>query len=404
MNDCRVSVIVPVYNCAGYLRQCFDPVLRQTLAPIELILVDDASTDGSRAIIDEYAARDARVRVVSLERNSGLPAARNAGIAVAGGDYVIFLDADDYWCRDDMLAYLVAAADEARADLVSFGFCRVDDAGNRSHVNVDSPRLFELPREGGWRLKYNVWAKIIARRLLEAPALRFDPTLTMGEDAPFSVALYCRAERLLVVGETFYCYRVNPTGITGSSWNRSKLFSTVRWFEGAIRVMRASPLGRQRPEKLQSIALERFRMLFTKLGPIALGTLTAPDQQVFFERWAACLQCLEPETLERYTRSNPAAGAYRELLWLLRSGEIGRLAAFFNGQEYRRAVAPTPSEVRLGMEQARRLGGDLLKRDEPVIHCDFGGGVVLALPRDLAHRLAHQFIANRNPEITLKLN
>ena len=91
----KVSVIVPVYNAEKYLQECVDSILRQTLADLELILVDDGSTDSSPAICDRYAEQDARVQVIR-QANAGLSAARNRGIEVAAGEWVAFVDSDDF--------------------------------------------------------------------------------------------------------------------------------------------------------------------------------------------------------------------------------------------------------------------------------------------------------------------
>ena len=91
----KVSVIVPVYNAEKYLQECVDSILRQTLADLELILVDDGSTDSSPAICDRYAEQDARVKVIR-QANAGLSAARNRGIEVAAGEWVAFVDSDDF--------------------------------------------------------------------------------------------------------------------------------------------------------------------------------------------------------------------------------------------------------------------------------------------------------------------
>lgn len=91
----KVSIVIPVYNVESYLRQCIDSVLNQSYQNLELVLVDDGSKDSSPAICDEYAAKDSRVVVVH-KANGGAAAARNDGIRKATGDYVTFLDSDDY--------------------------------------------------------------------------------------------------------------------------------------------------------------------------------------------------------------------------------------------------------------------------------------------------------------------
>ncbi|MET9871327.1 glycosyltransferase family 2 protein, partial [Streptomyces sp. NPDC006386] len=110
----RFSIIVPVYKVQGFLRECLDSVLGQSYGDFEVIAVDDRSPDGSGAILDEYAARDARVRVLHLPENVGLGRARNAGLAEAAGDYVLFLDSDDHYTPGLLAA--VAARLETTGD------------------------------------------------------------------------------------------------------------------------------------------------------------------------------------------------------------------------------------------------------------------------------------------------
>jgi len=115
----KVSVIIPVYNQEKYLRQCMDSVVAQTLRDIEIICVDDGSTDASLAILKEYEKSDSRVSVIT-QQNSGAGAARNRGLDVARGSYLSFLDSDDYF-EPDMLETAYAAAEMEKADMTVFG-------------------------------------------------------------------------------------------------------------------------------------------------------------------------------------------------------------------------------------------------------------------------------------------
>ena len=115
----RFSVVIPVYNAAAYLRQCLDSVVSQSFHETEVVCVDDGSTDGSAAILDEYAARYSRFRVVRQE-NRGTHVARKNGVAAAAGEWCLFLDPDD-WLEPDALARLSAVAARTRADIVSYG-------------------------------------------------------------------------------------------------------------------------------------------------------------------------------------------------------------------------------------------------------------------------------------------
>lgn len=119
MNSPAVSVIIPVYNVEDYLRECLDSVIRQTEKNIEIICVDDGSTDSSPAILQEYAQKDSRISIVT-KTNGGLSSARNAGLAAAGGEYIYFLDSDDY-ILDDALEILLKNARKDKVDILFFG-------------------------------------------------------------------------------------------------------------------------------------------------------------------------------------------------------------------------------------------------------------------------------------------
>ncbi len=114
----EISVIVPVYNTEDYLRQCLDSLSAQTMENIEIIVVDDGSTDRSPKICDEYAEKDPRMIVIHRE-NGGLSAARNSGLDIAQGEYVLFVDSDD-WVEPDFCKVPLDAARQTGADLVIF--------------------------------------------------------------------------------------------------------------------------------------------------------------------------------------------------------------------------------------------------------------------------------------------
>ena len=115
MNINQISVVVPVYKVEPYLRKCLDSIVNQTYRDLEIILIDDGSPDNCGRICDEYAERDARIRVVHQE-NSGLSAARNAGLKLVSGSYIGFVDSDD-WIEPDMYSYLLGNALEYQADI-----------------------------------------------------------------------------------------------------------------------------------------------------------------------------------------------------------------------------------------------------------------------------------------------
>jgi len=131
----RVSVIMPAYNAASSIARSVDSVLAQTHRDLELIIVDDASTDGTTALIERYANRDARVRPLLQARNAGVAAARNAGIAAASGAYIAFLDSDDWW-HPRKLELSLAQMQSAGARVSYSAYQRISEDGRvLSHVN-----------------------------------------------------------------------------------------------------------------------------------------------------------------------------------------------------------------------------------------------------------------------------
>lgn len=203
-----VSVIIPVYNAEKYLRECLDSVVNQTLRDIEIICVDDGSTDSSPAVLAEYAARDSRVRVLTQE-NSGVGPARNAGIRAARGEFVAFLDPDDLLPDASVYEALYFYAKENRVRVCGGGVCSLANDGKRYFpdaswgANVDQA----FPREGfmrfaDWQFDYGFYRYIFERRLLLDDEIFF-PHYIRYQDPPFCA-------RALEAAGTFYALR-RPT-------------------------------------------------------------------------------------------------------------------------------------------------------------------------------------------------
>lgn len=211
-----VSVVIPVYNIEAHLRQCLDSVRAQTLEEIEVICVDDGSTDQSPAILADYARRDPRFRVIT-QANAGPGAARNTGMAQADGEYLIFLDSDD-WFEPDFLETMVDLARKTRADVT---ICRA--------VEFDAATGRELPSE--WMLKdqylpgetfapeevaehlfqftYGMpWDKLYRRGYVVQSGIEFPP-LANSEDLAFVFPTLLSAGRIAVTQRVLIHHRVN---------------------------------------------------------------------------------------------------------------------------------------------------------------------------------------------------
>ena len=187
-----VSVIVPVYNIAAELPRCVESVLAQTWDALEVILVDDGSTDGSGSLCDSFARQDPRVRVIH-QRNAGVSAARNAGVSRATGEYLAFVDSDDY-VEPELYEKMVWLMGERQLDIGAFGWF-INDTPAQAFSRAEAAEL-SVPEtvanviaDGSDNLFIGaVWNKLYRRGTMQ-PLLRFDPALIMGED--MLVTLQC---------------------------------------------------------------------------------------------------------------------------------------------------------------------------------------------------------------------
>lgn len=205
----RGSVIVPVFNDASWLRDCLDSVSNQTLRDIEIVCVDDGSTDGSAAILAEYAAKDKRLKIVTQE-NRGQGAARNCGLEIAHGEYVYFMDADDELAADDALERLVALADAERLDALFFDADTRVDAGIDVLPSVVRAEDYIRRHDYSWvfsgcelferfltNREYTVspCLVLLRRKFLERCGIRFPDKRIFYEDNIFMTRVMLAAER-----------------------------------------------------------------------------------------------------------------------------------------------------------------------------------------------------------------
>ena len=210
----RVSVIIPVYNVAPYLRQCLDSVVNQTLRDIEIICVDDGSTDGSAAILAEYAAKDPRVKVLTREHtNAG--AARNAGMAVATGEYLGFVDSDD-WCDLTLFEKAYAKVKTDDAEVVEWRFNQYDVRTKKTCAprvfpaavtNVKTPFNAEALGDDVFApIAFAPWCRLVRRAFAVRAGLSFQE-LARTNDVYFCCLVRALAPRQTIMDEVLYTYR-----------------------------------------------------------------------------------------------------------------------------------------------------------------------------------------------------
>lgn len=217
-----LSVIVPVYKVEQYLDRCVESIVRQTYHNLEIILVDDGSPDRCPELCDQWAKRDARIRVIHKE-NGGLSDARNAGIQAASGEYLAFVDSDDYIERE-MYETMLAAMGRTDSGIACCGRYVVKGNEKTSMHGMAQETVFsskDAIRELllGGAVEESACDKVYRTELFEG--LRF-PVGEINEDIVIMPALLDRAERVVHVGKSFYYYWQNSSSITRSAYSLNK--------------------------------------------------------------------------------------------------------------------------------------------------------------------------------------
>ncbi len=215
MNNIAVSVIIPVYNAEPYLRQCLDSVVNQTLRDIEIICIDDGSTDGSLPILREYERRDSRLRVLT-QPNINAGAARNRGLDAASGRYLSFLDADDFF-EPEMLEHAYSHAVREQAQLLVFrcnNYITEEDRYTDRASSIEAAMLPDHQPFAGTEMKGNLflafvgwaWDKLFLREYLLETGLRFQEQRTTN-DLFFTYFALARAKRIVTMDDLFAHHR-----------------------------------------------------------------------------------------------------------------------------------------------------------------------------------------------------
>lgn len=238
-----VSIIVPVYKVPeGFLRKCVESCAAQTLQEIEILLVDDGSPDDCGRICDGYAARDERIRVLHKE-NGGLCSARNAGCLAARGEWIMFVDGDD-WIDPDMCGRMYEAGSREEVDLVMCGITKEYEHSSRVYRfylrDYEEGGKVYRGRECRWLqqqlLVYNgniavAYSKLIRRRLIEDGRILHDEELRQGaEGLEFNLRLFEKLQSALFINQPFYHYIYNDTSISASHSEENHAY-VIRCFE-----------------------------------------------------------------------------------------------------------------------------------------------------------------------------
>ncbi len=238
-----VSIVIPVYNVEKYLERCLDSLVNQTYTQLEIILVDDGSTDASPKICETWASGDNRIKVIH-KQNAGAGLARDTGLEFATGDYVLFVDSDDYM-DVTTVEKCVTESQKHNADVVMFGRCNVLDNGTQKRFPLVTSKLFFEGEEvvsdilnglftyqRGFGI--SVWGKLFKRSIISDNHLHFESERTvLSEDALFCLHAFSYVSRVSVLPENLYYYCQNGESLSrkykaghqernDAFWNKSK--------------------------------------------------------------------------------------------------------------------------------------------------------------------------------------
>ncbi|MDR1207710.1 MAG: glycosyltransferase [Rickettsiales bacterium] len=221
MKKPKISVIVPVYNVAPYISRALDCLLGQTIGTMQIICIDDGSTDGGSEILNAYALGDPRIMLIKFPENRGVSNARNAGLDAAQGDWIGFLDPDD-WVDADFYAKLVAAAENAGADMAlgNVEWRRGDESGTREDL------LMRVDRNKH-EFVYCWWAAIYGRRMIMDNEIRFPPGIICGQDFVFLNRAVLAANSVRTVYDTFYHYDMRENSSFSDALSPEKIDSQI---------------------------------------------------------------------------------------------------------------------------------------------------------------------------------
>lgn len=268
----KVSIIVPVYNVDRYLSNCVDSLLNQDFNEYEILLIDDGSTDTSSDICDLYSSKYSNVRAYH-KTNGGLSSARNYGLDKASGDWIIFVDSDDYWCSQHVLSTLVTTAETTGVDLVRFEYIAVDEQGRnlyqyeykKDHLLnkvLTQYELFHSAIAG----EFFAWLYLIKRDLIAE--MRFDEGRKFQEDIDFYLRLIAtRLFKSAYCNKRLYAYRKRENSITSTpnTYNLSGSFSLADVFYEYSKYISDNKLKR---EYLTYAVMMYYWTLFTIAEPI----------------------------------------------------------------------------------------------------------------------------------------
>ncbi len=258
----KVSVIIPVYNAEKHLRKCIESLLGQTMLEIELIFVNDGSSDSSNSIIEKYRSKDNRIKIIS-KNNEGVSIARNTGIAAATAEFIAFADADDF-VENDMLSTLYEIAVSNDADIVVSNYFKTLDSIQATvklpfidgkvvdNVGINEQIIPYFLRE---EILNQCWNKLYKTSLLRYENVKFPQGVALGEDGLFNISAFLQAKRVVFTEYAGYHYEENAGSATRDMSKHDYFASALKQYKFDHQSIPGMKLSASEIEKYKSIKL-----------------------------------------------------------------------------------------------------------------------------------------------------
>ena len=282
-----ISIVIPVFNAENYLKKSIESILCQTYPAWELILIDNGSEDRSLRICQEYAKKDERILVLHQHQNKGVSAARNLGTEKATGNYITFLDADD-WVAKDYLEQLLKTAKDTKADMLVCQYKKVYDADRETESAVV---LEEETEKTGFETKTydrgdyvsqcllngytHCWGVLYKASLLEG--IRFQTRLSIGEDVLFLIDTILQAEKIVVSRYDGYRYYINENGAMNRKFTLSYMDQILCWKKAKEKLLDKYPVIE---DKINSILVVSTMLVVGKLSALPKEELIEFQKEV----------------------------------------------------------------------------------------------------------------------------
>lgn len=289
----KVSFIIPVYNIEKYICECVQSLLCQTYNDFEIILVDDGSTDNSSQICDNLSKKDSRIRVIH-KINGGLSDARNEGVKLSQGEYIIFVDGDDFWMNSNSLESLIEIINKfPECDFLGFNcsYYYGDNTSYKRWVEYDKSLSFPIHKNmavykliSSGTMPMTAWSKLISSKFIKDNNISFIKGLK-GEDIPWIIDMFDKCNKCIFVNNYVYAYRQNVTGSITSTGGFSSFNDVLNTIYREIDLIENRSFSKEGKDALYSFLAYELCILLARLRTLPIEIRKSKRKELYKLKW-----------------------------------------------------------------------------------------------------------------------